>query len=259
MRGLTLTLVLLAGCYTGARTSRDINAAWRGHGRGEIEARWGKPAAVQGDALVWTITHHHVELPSGQAQLHVGPGQFDLYAEVQKGASWDTTTQAVATVDRAGTILAVDGPSLRWGPPRGENLRWGVVFGFHAGMGRLDDTGTMLPGGGLYIGGMLGPRLALVGVYQLGFGKGDGGGAYGMAWGMAAIYWPLARLNVHGGPAAVLSADPGFADDSFAPGVVTGVSYAAVRSGSFVLDLRLDATGAPGVVFGTLGVGVNVN
>ena len=36
-------------------------------------------------------------------------------------------------------------------------------------------------------------------------------------------------------------------------------SYALVRSGSFVLDLRFDATLSTAAAFGTLGVGVNAN
>jgi hypothetical protein len=258
MRGLAIAAVVLGGCYTGARATRDVNAAWRGHPRAQLERQWGKPAGVEGDHLVYTHTNQHVELPSADASLSVRPGAFDLHAEARPGVVWNTTTQVVATVDDGGRVVAVEGPSLRWGPPRGTNLRWGTIFGAHIGMGRLADTGTPLPSGGVYIGGMLGPRLGLVGVYSFVAGSGNDGGAIGMNGGLAVQYWPMARLAVRAGPAMVLAWDAGFDNGRFRPGVNASVAYAVLRQRVFALDVRLDVTGASETLFGSFGVGVNV-
>jgi len=258
-----LVLISTAGCYSGNKVSRGINQAWVGHGRAELQARWGAPAAesVEGDATVlrWSHQRKHVELPSADASLNIGPDGFDASASITPGRTWTTSTEVRAVVSPAGAVLRIDGPSLRWGPPRGANLRWGTVFGVHAGMGTLDDTATPLPSGGLYIGGMLGPRLALIGNYLMVAGKDDAGGAIDFAWGMAAQWWPLARLAVHAGPALVLDLDPGFEDAALGPGASGGVAVAVIRAGAFVLDLRLDLAAGLHGGFGTVGVGVNAN
>jgi len=212
-----------------------------------------------GTALVWSHSHHHIELPSAEAELTIEPGSIEGRAELRPGAVWTTSTQVTALVDASGVITDVRGPSLRWGPPAGLNMRWGAIFGLHAGMGRLDDTGTPLPSGGAYVGGMLGPRLGLVGCFSMVSGKGDGGGAIGFAWGVAAQWWPEARLWLRAGPAMVLAFDPGFDNAGLAPGATGGASYALVHAGSFVLDLRVDLTTSTRATFGSLGVGVNVN
>lgn len=261
---LLVALALLGGCYTGARASRGINAAWRGRSIAELEARWGKPQ--RGDAAhpEWVITGEHVELPSvrADASLVVEPGEAhgSLDAAVTPGQRWTYEAAVVtATVDAAGRIAAIEGPSVRWGAPPGANLRYGFLMGFHAGMGRLDDTDTWLPGGGLYLGGMLGPRLGLVGQFTLASGKGDAGGAMGLAASVGPQWWPLARLWLRAAPALVIDWDPGFDNGALRPGLGMAASYAVVRSGSFVLDLRLDTVATPAGAFGTVGVGVNVN
>jgi hypothetical protein len=43
------------------------------------------------------------------------------------------------------------------------------------------------------------------------------------------------------------------------PGAVGAVSYAVVRAGSFVLDVRFDATLSTKTAFGMFGIGANVN
>ena len=263
---LVSALALAGGCYTGAQSSRDINLAWQGHSRSSLEARWGKPAQVkaqpQGDAmvLIWTSRHLHLELPGANASLVADEDGVDVRAELRPGRAWHTTRVAMtAHVDSRGLVEQVDGPSVRWGAPNEANLHWGLLFGAHAGMGRLDDTSTALPGGGIYIGGMLGPTLGLIGIYELASGKDDAGGAMGMAWGLAVKWWPVGRWSVHGGPAMVLAFDPGFEDLGLEPGVTGGASYAVVKSGTFALDVRLDVTSGTSTSFGTVGIGVNVN
>ncbi len=252
------------GCYSGAPATRDVNAAWRGRSRHAIEARWGRAASVSADTgggtlLRWSHTHHHIELPSGHASLHVEPGLVEGEAEVRPGAIWNSQTTVVAHVDGAGVIAAVEGPSLRWGPPDDANLRWGTILGMHVGMGRLDDTLTPLPSGGLYLGGMLSPTLGLVGCFSLVSGSDNAGGAMAFAWGMAAQWWPATRLWLRAGPAMVLDFDPGFEDATLSPGLTTGASYAVIKVGTFVLDLRLDLIASPSAVFGSAGIGVNMN
>jgi hypothetical protein len=258
-----LVVVTLAGCYTGARATRDVNAAWRGKSRAAIEARWGTPATATpqegGTVLVWSHTDRHVELPSAMAEVRIEPGAFDAYAEAKAGEVWTSTTEVVALVDAGGTIADVRGPSLRWGPPRGENLRWGTIFGAHAGMGRLDSTSTPLPGFGVYIGGMLSRTLGLVGAYAFASGSGDDGGAIAMSGSVAAQWWPMARLWLRAGPALIISAEPEPAEDGLALGLATGASFAVIRTRVFVLDLRLDLSAAADVQFGTIGVGANLN
>jgi hypothetical protein len=254
-----LALLALAGCYAGARATRDVNAAWRGHGRAEIIARWGEPTEASAERLVWTRDHRHVALPEGEASLRIAPGELDAHAALRPGEVTRWQTHVVATLDGADRIVEVTGATLRRGPPRGTNLRWGVLLGAHAGMGRLDDTATPLPSGGVYLGGMLARTLGLVGVFELVSGKDDAGGAIGLAAGIATQWWATRRLSVRGGPAAVLGWDPGFEDGGFAPGLLGGVSYAIITAGSFVLDVRLDLIAAPDLAMGSAGVGVNVN
>jgi hypothetical protein len=256
-------LALLAGCYAGDKVSPDINKAWRGRSRASIEARWGTPEQVVaiegGTALVWSYETKHVELPTGSASLEITETSLDFAASLQPGSVWTSKTEVVATLDAAGTVQTIRGPSVRWGAPADANLRSGVIFGMHAGMGRLDDTDTALPSGGLYIGGMLGPRLGLAGQYSMVFGKDNAGGAVGFAWGLGVHWWPATKVALRAGPALVLDLDPGFDNAAVAPGINGGASFALVRSGSFVLDLRFDATAAPDATFANIGVGVNVN
>jgi hypothetical protein len=260
---LTLVLGPAAGCYGGERAARDVNAAWRGRSRAALEAHWGAPAAVQvqdgATALRWSHTRRHVELPAAEAALTIEPGHMDGILAVQPGAVWHSSTEVVALLDAGGAVASVHGPSLRWGPPGDANLRWGTILGLHVGMGRLDDTSTPLPSGGMYIGGMLGPRLGLVGAFSLASGTDDAGGAMGFSWSVAAVWWPSARVSVRGGPALVLAFDPGFDDAALSPGLTGSASLALVRAGAFVLDLRVDITAAAPAAFGSLGVGVNLN
>lgn len=262
--GSTMALVLaLTGCYTGDRVEPDINRAWRGHRRQQIEARWGAAAASgqQGDStvLVWRHVRRGVALPTGEASLDIEPGHFEAYAALRPGRTWTHTTEVAALVDPGGVVREVRGPSLRWGPPNEANIHWGFLLGAHVGMGRLDDTGTPLPSGGLYIGGMLSRQLALVGSFSLVAGKGDGGGAMGFSWALSPQYWATTRLSLRAGPALLLAFDPGFENPGFEPGVAAAVSYAAIKVGTFALDLRVDLSAGSETAFGTAGVGVNLN
>lgn len=255
--------LLIGGCYGGKRATRDNNDAWRGRTKATLVSTWGRPATVanQGGQTVlrWTRKGHRVTLPSGKASIRVHDRGFEASGVFRPGSIRAVYTHTDVTIGADGTVLEVRGPSLRRGRPPGANLRWGFLFGFHAGMGRLDDTGTPLPSGGLYIGGMLGPRLGLVGSFDLVAGKDTEGGALGLVWSLGAKYWVDARTSVRAGPAAVLAFDPGFEDAGFSPGVAGSVSYALLRGRAFVLDLRLDATAATAVTMGTLGIGVNIN
>ncbi len=257
-----LACATLAACYSGARASRDIDAAWRGHARAELEARWGAPAEVaQQDATYLRYTHVHTDfdLPSGSAAFSAGPGHAEGFIEIKPGVIWKTTTDAIATIDPAGTITDLRGHSVEWGPPAGANIHWGAIFGAHVGMGRLDDTGTPLPSGGAYIGGMLGPQLGLVGTFAFVSGTSPDGSAIGMAAGLGVQYFLADRVSLRAGPAAILSFSPGFADAHWTAGVDASASYAFVRAHTFALDLRADFVTGPGTAFGSIGVGVNRN
>jgi hypothetical protein len=253
----------LTACYSGAQTSRDINSSWQGRTGGELRSHWNKPttttAAGQGQLQVWSIRHKHFELPTLRAKLDVGPDGLDAYGEARPGKVWTSTTDVRVHLDAAGVITKIEGPSLRWGPSDNANLRWGTIFGLHAGMGRLDDTKTPLPSGGLYIGGMLSKTVGLVGSYSFTSGSDDAGGAIGMAWALGPQWWPQNRVSLRAGPAMVLAFDPGFENVGLEPGVNASASYALVRSGTFTLDLRLDLTAGSSTRFANVGVGVNLN
>jgi len=260
--GIVLATALCA-CYGGKRASRDVNLAWQGHSRGEIEARWGTPTTVRREGadtlLIWTRTGHRIRLPSGSASVEIGPGVIDVQGEFSAGAILKTKRHVIARVDQRGIITGLRGYSLRRGAPPELNLRWGVVLGGHVGMGRLDDTADALPSGGLYIGGMLSRTVALVGTYSMAAGKDEPGGAMAFGWGLGVQTWVSARAWLRAGPAMVLAFDPGFNNAGLEPGVAVGGSYAIVRSGNFVLDLRVDLTGGTSTSFGTVGLGVNLN
>ena len=253
----------LAACYTGAPATRDVSLAWSGRTSAEIEDRWGPPAARGNDGPLsveqWSHTNTQLTLPSGGASLSVRPGHVDFEAAARPGEIWHTTTEAAALVDPAGTIVRVEGASLRWGPPNEENLHWGTIFGAHVGLGRLDTTPTPLPSGGAYIGGMLGPTLGLVGTFALVAGTSPMGSAMGLSGGVAAQWWPITRLWLRAGPAMLLRFDPGFTNGALRPGIATGASYAFVKVGRFAVDLCLDLTVAAAVAFGSVGVGVALN
>ena len=279
MGNRAFALVCLTGCYTAAPATRDVTAAWQGHRAVEIEERWGAPSNRASDGpdavLTWTRDRLHIELPTSDQVVVEQPvavalagangavvveGRARAVATVfHPGAVWHTTTAAAAFVDPAGTITHVEGAALHWGPPNEANLHWGTIFGMHVGMGRLDATSTPLPSGGAYIGGMLNPTLGLVGTFALAAGTGDTGGAMGFGWGLAAQWWPANRVWLRAGPAMLLAFDPGFRNAGLHPGATVGASYAVVKVGVFALDLRIDLCGGPGVAFGTIGVGVNVN
>jgi hypothetical protein len=257
--------VASVGCYSGSRAAQDINLAWRGHARVELEARLGVPAtiATQPDgatALRWTRRGHDVRLPSGHLHLDLTPTSFAVDAAARPGEirTYDYDI-ASALVDPNGRVLQFDSGWLAAGIPSGMNARTGVVFGLSVGMGTLDDATTPLPSMSTYIGGMIGPRLALVGAYMFVNGTTDGDYVHGHAWAFAAQYWATERLSLRAGPAMVIDTDPMPGNAAIRPGGVGAVSFAVVRAGSFVLDLRADATVSTSSAFGMLGVGVNVN
>lgn len=192
--------------------------------------------------------------------LDVTPTSFNLDAAVRPGEirTFDYDI-ASAVVDPNGTVLQFDSGWLAAGIPSGMNARTGVVFGLSVGMGQLDDASTPLPSLSTYIGGMIGPQLALVGAYTFVNGAANGDHVSGHSWAFAAQYWPTARLSLRAGPAMVIDVDPMPGNAKIAPGGVGAVSFAVVRAGSFVLDLRFDATMSTSSAFGMLGVGVNVN
>ncbi len=263
MRVLSVFTLSLASCYSGSQTTPDINRSWQHHSAGEIRTRWGAPTQVAAEASgsvhVWSIKHRHYELPTLRAELNVGPNGLDAYGEARAGKTWTTTTDVLVHVDAANMITSVEGPSLRWGPPNDANLRWGTIFGMHVGMGRLDDTATPLPSGGLYIGGMLSKTVGLVGSYSLTSGSDDAGGAMGMAWSLGAQWWPQMRIGLRVGPAMVLAFDPGFENVGLEPGINGSASYVLIRSGTFTLDMRMDITAGTSTRFANLGIGVNLN
>lgn len=263
VRVLWVASLGLASCYSGAQTSKDINRSWQQHSASEIRGEWGTPTTVtphqSGTVHVWSVKHHHYRLPTLRAELNVGPDGLDAYGEARAGKTWTSTTDVLVHVDDAGLIKGVQGPSLRWGPPEGANMRWGTIFGIHVGMGRLDDTSTALPSGGLYIGGMLTKTVGLVGSYSLTSGKDEAGGAMGMAWSLGPQWWPMTRLNLRVGPAMVLAFDPGFSNVGLEGGVSGSASYALMRSGTFTLDMRMGMTAGTSTRFGNLGIGVNLN
>lgn len=257
-------IVTSAGCYAGSRAARDINTAWVGHTRVELEARLGAPivtAAGEGASVLrWTRRGHDVRLARGHLHVDLNPTSFQVDAALRPGSieSYDYDV-ASALVDPNGTVLRFDSGWIAAGIPDGMNARTGVVFGLSVGVGRLDDASTPLPSLSTYIGGMIGPRLALVGAYTFVNGTASGEYVHGHAWAFAAQYWATERLSLRVGPAMVLDTDPMPGSARIAPGGVGAASYAIVRAGSFVLDLRFDATLSTSSAFGMLGVGVNVN
>ena len=278
MRILVATLCLV-GCYTGAPANRDVARSWVGRTRVQLEDRWGAPVARGPGISTWTFDRTHIELPGGElattttpvsldaaavgpnggATVHAQGTLLDIAASVQPGAIVKVTTAAVATIDPAGLVTGIDGAALHWGPPNDANLKWGTIFGAHVGFGRLDTTGTPLPSGGMYLGGMLSPTLGLIGLYELAAGTSDRGSAMGMAAGLAVQWWPMNRFALHAGPALLLAFDPGFENARLRPGAAAGAAYAVLKVGVLALDLRVDFCAGPSTAFGMLGVGINVN
>ncbi len=263
MMRLLAIVAICASCYTGAPANRDVQASWRGHARDEIIDRWGSSVASGQNGpftvMQWSHVNTHFTLPDGFVNVHLEPGHVEYSAAFQPGEIWHTTTDAAAIVDGHGTIAAVEGWALRWGPPNEENLHWGMIYGAAAGLGRLDTTPTPLPSGNVYAGGMLAPTFGLVGTFSLVSGTSDSGAAMAMAGGLAAQWWPATRLWVRAGPALVLAFDPGFNNVALKPGATGGASYAFVKVGRFVVDARFDLTLDTNGGFGLLGVGVAVD
>lgn len=272
MRGLLAIYVVMTGCYSGSRASRDINAAWRGRAAVELQAHWGTgdvAATPTGQTITWWRTSTNIELPSISGHLDaagaIGPGggegHVDAALDAKPGSITKHRTELVATIDTSGRVVDIVGPTLYLGksPPSGTNMRWGTIFGLHAGAGALDDATSPLPSLGLYIGGMIGPRLGLVGSYAFVNATSDDGAAMGHAWSFGVQYWPADRVWLRAAPAMVLTLDPGLEDPALQPGLATGASYALVRGRTFVLDLRVDAIAATSSTFGTVGIGVNAN
>lgn len=267
-------LLLLAACYHAAPANRDVALSWRGRTAAELTHRWGAPRLTQGDALVWSYSTERIELPDLHVDVHPvaavahvdGPGVTGTAVAaaaiptiaLSPGEILRTRHDAAAFVQN-GVVADVQGEALHWGPPNDVNLHWGVLFGAHVGMGRLGNTGTPLPSGETYIGGMMTPQVGLVGTYTFVSGSGNAGGAIGMAGGVAVQYWPLTRLWLRAGPAMLLAWDPGFNNGRLEPGVTAAASYAFVKVGKLALDVCLDVAGGPQTAFGTFGVGVNLN
>jgi len=266
-------LLVLGGCYTGAAANRDVSVAWRGRQRAEINQRWGAPAQQQGPVSVWSYQTTQIELPDVQAALHPvaavahvdGPGVSG--AAVVQGTALDVAWHpgeilrvhhSVAALGDT-TIVDVQGEALHWGPPNDANLHWGAIFGAHVGMGTASGASSPLPSGQVYVGGMLTPTVGLVGSYSFVAASGDAGAAIDQAAGVGVMYWPMTRVALRGGPALLLASDPGVTNFRLRPGASVGASYAAIKIGTLALDVYGDVSGGPGVVFGSLGVGVNLN
>lgn len=276
---ISLASLCLVGCYTGAPANRDVATAWVGRTRVDLEGRWGAPIARHDSLLIWTFDRTQVELPSGglavtaapttldagaqgpngSARLHAQWTRVDIGAAFHPGEITTVTTAARASIAAGDVVAGIDGAALHWGPPNDANLHWGTILGAHVGFGRLDTTGTPLPSGGVYIGGMVSPTLALVGAYELAAGTSEAGGAMGMAAGFAAQWWPVNRVALRAGPALLLAFDPGFEHARLRPGAIAGASYAVVKVGVLAIDLRVDLAAGPSTAFGLAGVGVNVN
>ena len=269
----------LGGCYTGAAANRDVAAAWRGRTRAEMTDRWGAPAQQQAAGpnavAVWGYQTTQVELPDFHADVHPvaavahvdGPGVTG--AAVVQGTGLDVAWhpgeilrihhEAAALVAPDGVVADVQGETLHWGPPNDANIHWGTIFGAHVGMGTADKAGSPLPSGQLYIGGMVTPTLGLVGSYSFVAASGDAGAAIDQAASFGVQYWPVTRVALRAGPAMLLASDPGMTNFRLRPGASVGASYAAIKIGRLALDLYADASGGPGVLFGSLGVGINLN
>ncbi|MBT8493162.1 MAG: hypothetical protein KJO07_08895 [Deltaproteobacteria bacterium] len=261
---LGLLFVLAAGgCYGRADATRDTNLEWRGRSKRALVDDWGKPAQVlrenRGEVMRYSFNTRRITLPTFRGFLVARPGFVAGEAVFKPGTITRYRHDVLVAVDPGERIVDVTGPSLRWGPPDDANMRWSFLFGFHAGMSTLDDTATPLPGGGLYIGGMLSRVLGLVGTFSMAAGSDDEGGAMAFAWGLAPQYWLHTRVWVRAGPAMVLAFDPGFENVGLEPGVSAAASYALVRSDTFVFDLRFDLNAGLDTVFGVVGLGVNVN
>jgi hypothetical protein len=268
MRGTVVVCLALGACYSGNRAARDINLAWRGHAATELQARWGT-GVVNGQTITWSRTTTNFTLPSLSGHLDAaasadpsgGEGHLDAALDAKPGEIWKERTDLVATIDANGRVADIVGPTLYLGkgPPRGTNMRWGTIFGLHAGAGALDDATSPLPSLGLYIGGMIGPRLGLVGSYAFVNGSGDDGAAMGHAWSFGPQYWLADRIWVRAGPAMIVELDSGLDNARLRGGLAGSASYALVRGRVFVLDLRLDAVQSTDKSFGTVGIGVNAN
>jgi hypothetical protein len=154
-------------------------------------------------------------------------------------------------------VLEFDG-AFAAGFPSGLNVRTGLVMGLTAAAGAFANATTPMPSVSVYIGGMIGPRLALIGSYQFVNAKGTDDYAMAHAWSFGVQHWPAARLAVRALAAAVVDIEPN-ESASFGPGATAGVGYALVRSGSFVLDLRVDGIFSTQAALGLAGIGVNVN
>jgi hypothetical protein len=269
-----LVLLLLGACYTGAPANRDVSLAWRGRAQAELISRWGAPAQQQGPVSVWAFQTTQLELPDVQAALHPVAAVAHVNAPgisgtaVAQGTAVDVAWHpgeilrvhhsAAALLDGA-TVADVQGEALHWGPPNDANIHWGTLLGAHVGMGTASKAGSPLPSGQLYVGGMVTPTVGLVGSYSFVAASGDGGSVIDQAAGVAAQYWPATRIALRGGPAMLLVSDPGVTNFGLKLGASVGASYAAVKVGTLALDVYADVCGGPGVVFGSLGVGVNLN
>lgn len=267
-------LLLLGACYTGAPATRDVSAAWRGHPRAELHDRWGAPAQQQGPVDVWTFQTEHIELPDFAASLHPVAAVAHVDAPgvtgtaVVQGTALDVAWHpgeilrvhhsAAALVD-GNAIIDVQGEALHWGPPNDANIHWGTLLGAHVGMGLAGSTSTPLPSGHVYVGGMVTPVVGLVGSYSFASATGDSGAVVDQAAGVAAQYWPATRIALRAGPALILASKPGVTDFALKPGASVGASYAAIKVGTLALDVYADVCGGPGVAFGSMGVGVNLN
>jgi len=136
---------LACGCYHGDAATRDVNAAWQGRTRAELEGTWGAPAGSNATSAAWSFTTTHVELPSAAASIAITPTSVDVNAVGHTGEVWKTQTTATATFDAGGRIAELRGPSLHWGAPRDANLRWGTIFGLHAGLGPALGAAILFP------------------------------------------------------------------------------------------------------------------
>jgi opacity protein-like surface antigen len=135
-------------------------------------------------------------------------------------------------------------------PPPPPTYRSGLVLGFGLGIGGITAS-DCAPGfcgaalaGEFHLGGILAPRLALMGDVWgniRGIDNTDGSLSQSF-WSVAAQYWALDNLWLKGGlgiaHVQVDSASAGLLDDETALGLTLAAGLEVLRSGNMILDLQ---------------------
>jgi hypothetical protein len=157
-------IAVSTACFTQHKADGYTSRAWRGKSKQAILAQWGNPETNNADSLTWSetsITHNAARVDT--TVTVVGNTAYGT-STYTPASTIVTRRSASARLSPEGTVLdtSTNAPYL-WGPP-GRNMRTGMIMGIGLGAAQGRVTSDIGFAGHIYMGGMVLPKLGIIGL-----------------------------------------------------------------------------------------------